>query len=159
MSLPAGTYGRFDIAFRDASGEVGRATFYGKVITAANHDAQLTAANAVVTAMTTLSNGILAEWRYDAEHINSPLSPAQGARELYLKVHFWDATNFQKFTTNVPVINESLLTYIPGAGDNIDLTTTAVAAFITAFEGFAVPPVNPGHTVQVYKLTVAGKNT
>lgn len=146
-SLPAGSYQPFSAAYQDAGGENGNVHGYGKLISAANHDAQVTAWAAVLAAIDALSLGARVKDRYDDETTYSVSRPTNGAaREVALNATFKDATTGQQWTANVvPCLDISLITYVDNinAKDAVDPSTTEVAALTTALEGF--PVVNPEH--------------
>lgn len=152
-TLPAGTYQPASISYLDAGNERGSFHFYGKIITAANHDAQVTAWGAVKTAANALALGALIRDNYDKETLTFAATPTNGAaRELSLQLIFQDATSGEKFRANLPTVNPALISYIDnfGAKDAVDVTTPEVEALISALEAFpVVNPLNQAHTVNV----------
>jgi len=157
-TLPAGSYQPASASYLDAGGERGSFHVYGKIISAANHDAQATAWGNVLTALDALALGARIEDRYDDLSRYSVVPPTNGAaREVSLQVWFQDETSGQKWSANLPTVNLAKISYIDniGAKDAVDPTTTEVAALTTALEAF--PVVNPEaqtHTVHVvgYKV-------
>jgi len=147
MGLPAGSYQPFSASYIDAGGEHGNVHGFGKLITAANHDAQATAWAAVLSAIDALSLGARDKDRYDDETTYAVSRPTNGAaREVALSATFQDMTSGQKWVnTVVPCLDISKITYIDNvnAKDAVDPTTTEVAALTTALEAF--PVVNPEH--------------
>jgi len=102
-SLPAGSYQPFSAAYQDAGGENGNVNGYGKLITAANHDAQATAWGVVLAAIDALSLGARKVDRYDDETRYNVSRPTNGAaREVALNATFKDATTGQQWTASWP---------------------------------------------------------
>lgn len=153
-SLPAGSYQPFSAAYKDAGGENGNVSGYGKLISAANHDAQVTAWAAALAAIDALSLGARVVDRYDDETRYNVARPTNGAaREIALNATFKDATTGQQWTaTVVPCLDISLITYVDNvnAKDAVDPSTTEVAALTAALEAF--PVVNPEHPTNVVNI-------
>jgi len=143
MTLPIGTYQLASASYLDAGDELGNMKTYGKVITAANEVAQAAAWATLLGAIDDLSLGVRKRDTYNDKTTYDAVAPTNGAaRELCLKVRFHDVTNGQQWLdTIVPCLNNALIEYVPGGKDIVDLTTTEVAALITALEAF--PVVNP----------------
>lgn len=152
MGLPIGTYQIASASYLDAGNEIGNASFYGKVVTAGNEAAQAATWATLLGAMDALSLGARKRDTYNDKTTYDVVPPTNGAaRELALRVRFHDTTNGQQWlSTVVPCLDNTLVTYLPGGADIIDLTTTEVAALITALDAF--PVVNPyaqANTVEV----------
>jgi len=143
MTLPVGTFQIASAAYLDAGDENGNMSIYGKVITASNEVAQAAAWATLLGAIDALSLGNRKRDTYNDKTTYDVVAPTNGAaREVCLKARFHDTTNGQQWlATVVPALDTSLITYIPGGKDVVDLTTTEVAALITALEAF--PVVNP----------------
>lgn len=158
MGLPAGTYQIASASYVDAGGEIGHTSgMYGKVITAGNEVAQAAAWATLLGTMDALSLGSRKSDRYNDKTTYDVGRPATGARELALQVIFHDTVNGQRWrAVVVPVLDQSLITYNPNvaAKDVVDMTTTEVAALITALEAF--PIVNPEY--QTHAVEVEGMN-
>lgn len=143
-TFPAGTRQAGSISYLDAGNE--RASFHGwfPVITAANEAAQSTAWAALLTAADalTLGNRVRDSYVDDTTYVTTP--PSNGAaREIALKIVYQDPTTGQTWQSLLPTLDISLIEYINdyGAKDVVDVTTTEVAALITALD--AMPPKNP----------------
>jgi len=153
--LEAGSYQPCSIGYLDAGGERAAMHFYGKVLTAANFDDQVAAWADVLTAADALAAGNRIVDSYNDESRYSVARPTNGAaREVGLQVIFRDGTTGQTFLATLPTVDISLITYDPnyGAKDVVLLTSTEVAAFISALNAF--PVVNPQH--QTNTVTVVG---
>lgn len=156
-SLPAGNYQPASISYIDAGGERTSFHIWGKVLTAANHDAQVTLWGAVKTALTALVLGNLVMSKYDDTITYVSVRPTNGAaREVALQVLFVNAGNGETYRANLGTLDISLITYVQnvGAKDAVDPTTDELVALTTALQAFAVDP-RAGTTlltVQGYKV-------
>lgn len=155
-TLPAGTYQLASASYLDAGGELGNASFYGKVVTAANEVAQAAAWATLLGAMDALSLGNRKRDTYNDKTTYSVAKPTNGAaREIKLQAIFRDVTTGTMWpATVVPCLSIGLITYLDnvGAKDAVLMTTTEVAALKTALEAF--PVVNPW--AQANTVTVVG---
>lgn len=138
---PAGTKQDASISYIDAGGE--RASFHvlGTPITAANQVAQAAAWATVLTAADDLALGNRVRDTYGDTTVYAVTRPTNGAaRELALKLIFRDATTGQTWPALLPTVDPALIEYDPnyGAKDVVDITTTEVAALITALNAFPV---------------------
>lgn len=162
MSLPAGLYQPATETLVDAGNESSIFKCYGKVITAANHDAQVTLWEALRTSIGVITLGVVSKAVYASEQLIDWDQPTNGAnRETKLLVQFKDATNGKRYTATVPTIDPTIPVYIQNINvkDAISVTSpSSITDFITAFEAFAVPPDNPTHAVTVVGLRVVGRN-
>lgn len=142
MGLPVGTYQTASASYLDAGNEFGNMKIFGKVITAANEVAQAAAWAAVLDAVDDLSLGVRKRDTYNDKTTYLGTRPTNGAaREVCLKARFYDTVNGQEWLdTIVPCLNIALIDYLPGT-DVVDMTTTEVAALVTALAAF--PVVNP----------------
>lgn len=157
MTLPVGTYQLASASYLDAGDELGNMKSFGKVITAANEVAQAAAWATLLGAIDDLSLGNRKRDTYNDKTTYDVVPPTNGAaREVCLKARFHDTVNGQQWLdVVVPCLNTSLISYVPGGKDVVDLTTTEVAALITALEAF--PVVNPyaqANTVEVLAMYV-----
>jgi len=162
MSLPTGSYSPFEIAFKDAGNEIGRFSGYGKLITAANHDAQVTAFGNLQTAAQALVLGAKTRTQYASEGIFNAPQPTNGAaREVKLLVQYEDATNHKRFTATLPTLDPTIPVYVlnVNARDVIQIDSPqAITDFIDAFEAFVVNP-ETGNACAVLGLKVVGRNS
>lgn len=160
MGLPVGTYQLASASYLDAGGELGSTTnLYGTVITAANEVAQAAAWATVLGAIDALSLGERKRDRYNDTSTYDVSRPTNGAsREIALQAIFHDTVNGQRWRgIVVPCLNIALVTYDPNvaAKDVVIMTTTEVAALITALEAFPVRnPYAQGNAVEVEGLAV-----
>ena len=152
--LPAGNYQPATYGLIDAGNERSTIRVWGKVITAANHDAQVTLWGNLKTAYQALVLGNPVYSEYDEKITYVVTTPTNGAaRELALQIIAQNAGNGVIYRFNLPTLDPGLITYIDniGAKDAVDPTTTEVANLTTAFQAFAVDP-RAGTTL----LTVRG---
>lgn len=143
MGLPVGTFQTASASYLDAGDELGQMSIFGKVITAGNEVAQAAAWATLLGAIDDLSLGNRKRDTYNDKTTYDVVAPTNGAaREIALQVRLHDTVNGQQWLSRVvPCLNLSLISYITGGKDVVDLTTTEVAALITALEAF--PVVNP----------------
>lgn len=153
--LTPGTRQKGSIGALDAGGEKASVSFWLPVVTAANEAAQSTAWAAVLTAWDALFLGA----RYRDQYVDlttyAVSRPTNGAaREVSLKLIARDGTTGQTVNYYLPTVDLSLIEYISnyGAKDVVDLTTTEVAALITALD--AMPLKNPYNYAN--NMTVVG---
>lgn len=162
MSLPAGSYQPALISYLDAGNEIGTMRFYATDITAANHDAQVALWATLLSATDAITLGERVRDVYDDESLYSVAQPTNGAaRETKLLVQYADDTNGQRMTCTVPTLDPTIPTYVinVNAKDVVVLDDPAsIAAFIAAFEAFAVNP-RTGNGVTVTGLQVVGRAT
>lgn len=151
-TMPAGTFQPASLSLLDAGGELGSMHLWGKIITAANHDAQETAWQAVVTAALALALGTKKRAVYADEQLFAAARPTNGAaREVSLQTIMQDTVSGEMWRFNLPTVNIALIEYVDniGAKDAVDPTTTEVAAFSTALAAFSVNPLHPTNAVAV----------
>ena len=97
-----------------------------------------------MTALDAITLGVRVRDSYVDDTTYAAVRPTNGAaREIGLKVIFRDATTGQTWQSVIPTLDISLIEYDPnyGARDVVDITTTEVAALITALD--AMPVKNP----------------
>jgi len=137
MGYPAGTKQKGSISALDAGGERASVTFFLTILTTGNIVAQTSAWADLMTAWDALFLGARVRDSYNDVTTYNVGRPTNGAaREIALKLIARDATTGQTVNYYCPTLDISLISYIPnyGAKDVVDLTTTEVAAFITALE-------------------------
>lgn len=142
--LAAGTRQLASASYLDAGGERGSWKLYGAVINAANEAAQSTAWAAVLTAADALCLGVRVRDQYVDLTTYAGARPTNGAaREIALKLIARDAATGQTWNSYLPTLNIGLIDYDPnyGARDVVLLSTTEVAALVSALNGF--PLKNP----------------
>jgi len=155
--LPAGTRAKGSIGYIDAGGEKASFSMFAPVIDADNLDDQATAWAAVLTAADALTLGNRYRDSYVDETFYPVGRPTNGAaREIALKVIFRSAATGQTWESLLPTLDQSLISYDPnyGAKDVVLMTTTAVAALVTALN--AMPPKNPYDPTYADNGTVVG---
>jgi hypothetical protein len=156
--LPAGTYQPISISEVDAGREKASFHAWGKVLTAANHDAQIALFVTLLAKVQALVLGNRTRAEYGEERLYAWSVPTNGAaREIELQVIYQDDTTGQTFLSRVPTIDPALAHYIDnvGAKDAVLLTEpTQIVDFIAAFEAIAINPEQPSHTIHVTGLKV-----
>jgi hypothetical protein len=162
MSLPAGSYQPASIHYLDAGNEVGVGSFYGPILSAANHDAKVALWATLLTASDALTLGARIKDVYNDVSLYNVAQPTNGAaRETKLLVQFEDGTTGEKMTFTLPTLDPTLPDYVVNvnAKDVILLDApAAITDWITAFEAFAVNP-RTGNAVVVAGLRVVGRNS
>lgn len=141
--LPAGNYQPATYGMKDAGNERASIRVWGKVLTAANHDAQVTLWGNLKSAYQALILGSPTYSEYEEKITYVVTTPTNGAaREVALQIIAQNAGNGVIYRFNLPTVNIALITYVDniGAKDAVDPTTTEVAALTTAFNAFAVDP-------------------
>ena len=161
MSLGAGNYAPASITFLDSKRQKGRFECWGVLLTAANFDAKRALFATLVTKTLALTAGVETANFYGNETLfleNLP-SDTLAVRQNKFLVQYKDNTTAQKRTLTIPTADLSAVSFLSGAGDNINLTTpTAVTDWITAFQAFAVNP-ETGNAVTVYGMKFVGRNS
>lgn len=162
MGLPAGTYSPASISFADAGNERASMHLWGKLITAANHDAQQSLFATLITKVNAVVLGAHVSDSYAHQNLVNWSKPTNGAaRELALLVKYRDTTTGVTYTCKIPTVDPTIPVYLDNisARDAIDMTTpTAITDLITAFEAFAVNPLAPANAIAVIGLKVVRGN-
>lgn len=163
MALPAGSRSPASVSYLDAGNEIGIAKFYGKTITAANHDAQAALWATLLTKMDAVTLGVRNRDQYNDETTYVAAQPTNGAaRELKLLVQLMNAVTGRKFNFTIPTLDPTLPDYVinVNARDAIQTDSpTEISELITAIEAFVVDPLAEGNAVSVVGLKVVGRNT
>ncbi len=161
MSLPAGSYQPATISYLDAGNEIGTASFFGAIISAANFTAKVALWATLLTATDALCFGARKKDVYNDESLYTVAQPENGAaRETKLLVQYSDNTTGEKYTTSIPTLKPALPTYVinVNAKDVVLLTEpTEITDWIAAFEAFAVAP-RTNNAITVDGLKVVGRN-
>jgi len=142
----------------DAGLESASVSVYGKVLTAANFDAQEAL---FVTFREAVAAILLAQmWKYAYGNSTqvAKVRPTNGAaREIALRVKWRDTTTGETYTDVIPGIDST----IPAYDDNADArdailvsTPTEITDLISAWEGFVVNPLHPSNAIEVIALSV-----
>jgi hypothetical protein len=162
MGFPAGTRNPATISYRDAGNEIGTFRVYGADITPANLATQEALFTALVNAADAITLGARTKTTYISTTTTVNTQPINGAaRELKLLVQYQDDVTGARWTTTLPTLDPTIPAYVINinAKDVVQVTTpAAIAAFVTAFEDFAVDPIDNTNTVTVVGLKVVGRN-
>lgn len=103
-----------------------------------------------------LGNIVRDRWTGDVTRFNvTPPTDENAQRERKALVRYMDTTNFATYRMEIPTI-DLVGRLLPGT-DQIDLTETDVAAFVTAFEAIARSP--DGNAVNVLDIHAVGRST
>jgi len=163
MSLPAGSHSPAEVSYLDAGNEVGTVRFFGKTITAANHDAQVALWATLLTKMDGIALGARLKDRYNDETTYTVAQPSNGAaREFKLLVQMRNSVTGRRFTFTIPTLNPALVEYVQNisAKDAVLIDSPqAIADFVTAAEAFVVDPLGEANAVTVIGLKAVGRNT
>lgn len=158
MSLPNGTYAPATMSFIDAGMESASLSVYGKVLTAANFDAQVGLFGDLKDAVAAIVLGQIWKQQYGNSTQVAKVRPTNGAaREIGLRVKWSDDTTGETYTDIIPTIDPT----IPAYDDNADSrdavlvsTPSTITDLITAWEAFVVNPLHPANAISVIGLSV-----
>lgn len=146
------------IQFTDYGNEKSGLTVTSADLTAANFDAQATASSGLSVAIGALSIGSLTRRTQTMVRLDDADIPTNpfAQRELKWDVLYRGNTSGDPFHIEIPCadLDGNL---VPNT-DIADLTSTAWANFVTAFEAFARSPQNPTESVTVISAKVVGRN-
>lgn len=143
----------------DYSNEKSRVTVYNGAITSASIAGYLTQFGALRTAIEGITLGVVQQeaWVGDRTVIsNTPPANEFAQRELKWMVTYTGDTSNKVFQVTVPTA-DATGNLVPGT-DLADLTTTAMAAFVTAFEAIARTPDSDLETVTIQSIRLVGRN-
>jgi hypothetical protein len=162
MGLAPGNYQPADLLYYDAGNEPSHFKCFGALITADNHDDQVTLWTTLQTKIAALVLGAKAKAVYAEETTFGWSQPTNGAaREVKLLVQSKDSLTGQRgFSNTLPTLNPAIPVYVLNinARDVIRVDTpSAITDFITAFNAFAINP-NTGNPLTVIGLKVVGRN-
>lgn len=165
MGASPGTRNKATISYRDAGNEIGRFSCTGADITADNLDAQEALFTTLVGAADALVLGTRTKTTYISETTRATTQPTNGAaREIKLLIQYQVTAGDNagaRWSCTLPTINTTLVSYVinVNAKDVVNPTVgTALLAFIAAFNGFAVDPVDGESAVAIVGLKIVGRN-
>jgi len=146
----------------DKGGEKSAFKLFNGAITAASIAGFLTDYGALKTAVDAITVGTLHRdmWVGDSTLISSADPGTNLAqRENKLLVVYEGNTSHKLFTTTIPTIDLTKLTFVAGAKDNVSLTTPVeVTNLITAIEALGRTPDSDTETITVRRLQYVGRN-
>lgn len=150
------------LKFVDIGNESSNMTVWNAPYTAANIGQQLTDFGALKTAVQGITIGELQQetLQLDKTELSNAL-PTNGfaQRELKLLLRYRGNTNNEDYQLEIPMPDLANLQYTSGPGDFIVLADGGImAAFVTAFETFAVAPKTDNEAVTVVSAEVVGRN-
>lgn len=162
VTMPAaGSYQPATISLVDAGAERTSVRFFGKIITAANHDAQIalwSGASGVVDSVMAVVLGAKRKTFYGDGIYFLWDTPTNGAaREIALEVQMKDATTGELFTYRLPTVDPTIPDYVINnqARDTILLTSPAsIVDLLTALDAFCVNPEIPANALTSVGLRV-----
>lgn len=150
---------RGSLTFVDFSEESASFGFHFGAITAGTIAAFLTQFGAFRTATEAIVSGALTRdlWVGDAtKYANAAPTDPNAQRERVFMVEYEGATTHTIYTLTIPTADFDLADlFFPGT-DEVDLTQTQIAAWITAFE--AMCKTDAGEAVNVLNITGGGRN-
>lgn len=145
----------------DKTGEKASVKVHHGALTAVNLPGFLTDFGTMKTAIDNITMGTLSKEKIVMDDTNlSQVLPTSNfaQRENRLLVVYSGNTSNKKYTLTIPTADLGVVTFVPGGGDAIDLTTTEIAAFKTAFEAFARTPDDDTETVTIVEMRAIGRN-
>jgi len=148
-------YGSF--TFQDFSKESSSFRFHFAAVTAASIGGFLTQFGALRTATDAITLGTLTDdkWVGDATSYNNAApTDVNAQRERKFLVRYEGTTTFAKFTATIPTAD--LAGRMIAGTDQVDLTNTEIAAWITAFETLC--RTEDGENVNVLGIQAVGRN-
>lgn len=149
-------YYQFDIL--DYSNETSGSKIHFGFVTAINLPAVLTQIGNMRTAIENLIRGVIKKdmWVGDSTaRTNVPPTDENAQVELKLRFDYEGATSKKRYRVEIPTADPSVC--LPNS-DQVDLTNTEVAAFVTAFEDMGRTPDDDTETVQVIGGRLVGRN-
>lgn len=157
-TFPAGSRALGSVSYLDAGGERASVRFFLPIPTSANINDLLTEWAALLTALDAITLGARVSDTYVDETTYAVSRPTNGAaREIALQLIFRSTATGQTWTSNVPTLDVSQITYDPnyGAQDVVILEDgAAVEALVTALNAF--PAKNPYDATYADNVVVVG---
>lgn len=161
--------GQANVRFIDYNSEGSTVTVTTENLTAATYAAQLTKFQTLVAAIEGVSEGALNQSQliaFTARGTATPPVSVTAQREKKWLVTYEDNQQYLDAPTNTIVNNGfgkvfnieipcAALVYLRANSDLADLSAPAMAAFVTAFEAFALSPY--GGTVNVLQIRYVGR--
>jgi len=151
-------YGSF--SYLDHSVERSSMSFHFGEITAASIPGFLTEFGAFRDATNAITIGTLVSDTWVGDHTkysNVPPTDPNAQRERKWMVTYEDSTSLALYRIEIPCANHDLTGVFAGQSDEVDLTQTEIAAWITAFEQLCRSP--EGNNVNVVSIRTVGRNT
>lgn len=148
MALPVS---KMTMSMRDYDKEVSSFQVFGVTVTAGNFAAQAGLASALRTAVLDLTLGsqsAASDVSAASKSSIIPTNPVANREDKWL-VRYIDDTTGVPYSVELPTADLSLRT---NNSEFLDLAGTEAAAFVTAFEAYAVSPADAGHTVTVTSI-------
>jgi len=143
----------------DFSRELSTMRFYNGAITAGSIAGFLTQFGALRAAVDDITLGNVAADKWVGDDTNyaaaAPTDP-NAQRERKWLVQYEGTTTHSIYTVTIPTADIAGTDFLLPGTDEADLTTTEIAAFVTAFEAIARTP--EGEAVNVLAITAVGRN-
>jgi len=158
MPINPAHYGSFTLL--DASNEKSTMSFHVGEITAVTIAGFLTQFGALRTAVEAISIGALVtdSWTGDRTKYSAAIpSDKDSQRERKFLVIYEDDSTLAPYRVEIPCADYALSGLFAGSTDEVDLTQTEIAAFVTAFEALCKSP--EGNAVTVLQIRGVGRNT
>lgn len=161
MSLPIGSYTQAVITYLDKTAEKSRFKVYGTNLTAANFDDQIDLFDALVLAAGALVLGQQIAIEYGAKQTEADPLPGTNLaqREDKFLISYRDAVTGKRLSSTLPTAKLAAITYEPNSTEGYIVLADGgvVAAFVTAFEAFAIAPLT-GNATEILSIRYKGKN-
>lgn len=161
MALNVGTHALGSITYNDSMNKKGSFEIVAPTLTAANFDAKRALFATLVTKTNALTNGVNVSNEYGniTVFLDNLPSDTLAARQNKFLILARDNTTGQKITSTIPTADLTAVTFLSGAGDNVNLTTpAAVTEWITAFQAIAINQ-ETGNPLTVYGIKFVGRNS
>lgn len=117
------------------------------------------------TALLAITNGVLHRQKTTISRVISNLVPTDNTaqRESKLQVFYRSNTTEQTWDLTIGTIDFAQLTFLPGAGDYVAITseqgaTTAMTNFVTAFQAYVKANDGSGAAVTITAMKYVGRN-
>lgn len=158
--MPVNPAHKGSITYQDFSKEETTFGFHVGPITALTIAAFLTQFGALVDATDDIVLGTKSEtsWTGDITKFdNDPPTDPNAQRERKFAVSYQGVTSFSKYTVTIGTANLGLADLFGANIDEVDLSQTQIAAWVTAFEALCKTPEGEG--TEVLAITAVGRNT
>lgn len=157
---------KFDINYRDSTGETSTTSVFFDEITAVSLPGLLTDLGAYATATDNITLGTRARESWGEQTVVSNAVPSNPAaqREMKLLVQYQGAVTQKPYTLTIPTIDPAVLVFLPGAGDAVAFdaangASAAIQAWVAAFETLASAPDDEAESVVVTGMRFVGRNS
>jgi hypothetical protein len=139
----------------DYDGERGKVTFRGEELTAGNYDAQIALQDALVAAIQNITLGTLIQRDSIVVSESTRQRPdfETAQRQTAWRVIYEDTSTHKTGRVTIPTAD---LNHLPAGGSEVSLSDETVAAFVDAFEAYALS--NQGNALEVLRIEHVGRD-